>query len=329
VETDFKTLANKVINSNGLPSKKKAIVFSLCLFISIFFWLLIKFSKEFQLNVICPISFTNLPAEKILMNRLDTTLLITIKSQGFNLLYYQLFKKKNTLKIDASLLNQNDSISNIEPSQLLKMLSKQFDFNYEIVNVYPDNFTLHWEKALVKRYAVKPNLSINYKKQFQLYNTIKTEPDSISVSGTKSDLEKIKCFYTKRTTLNNISKSQNIFVDILIPTNLQRIKLFTPKVKVFIPVEKFTEAEIEIGVTISNNSSMKNIKLFPDKVKITYQVALKDFKKVNQEMFLAVTNINDSKINKEFYVKVDLIKFPDFVKISKIYPEKLEYIIFK
>ena len=93
METDFKILANKVINVNGLPSKKKIIVFSLCLFISLFFWMLIKFSKEFQLTVLCPVSFVNLPKDKVLMNNADTTFLITIKSQGFNLLYYQLFKK--------------------------------------------------------------------------------------------------------------------------------------------------------------------------------------------------------------------------------------------
>ena len=328
METDFKTLANKVIDTNRLPSKKKAIVFSLCLFIALIFWMLIKFSKEFQLTVLCPVSFVNLPTDKVLMSNADTTFSITIKSQGFNLLYYQLFKKKNVLKIDAALLkfNANDTISYLDATQLTKLASKQFDFNYEIVNILPDVFALRWERALMKRVAVKLNLTIDYQKKFQLYDSITIEPDTISVSGTKFDLEQIKCFSTKKIVLNNVSCTQNLFVDIVQPVNLTKIKLFTPKIKICIPVEKFTETEIEVPIHILD---VNNIKLFPEKVKITYQVALKDFKKANQEMFVAVANISKSKTNKNFNAKVELIKFPSFVKISKIYPEKIEYIIFK
>ena len=331
METDFRTLANKVINSDGLPSKKKITIFSLCLFISLFFWMLIKFSKEFQLTVACPVTFVNLPNDKILLNNADTSFLITIRAKGFNLLYYQLFKKKYIIKVDVSLLkyslNKNDTTSYLGTTELSKLVSKQLGFDYETLNILPDTYALHWEKAYLKKVPVKLNLSINYKKQFQLYDTIKVEPDSISVSGTKSDLEKIKYFYTQKLTLKNISNSQNLFVDIVKPSHLQKIKLFTQKVKLNIAVEKFTEAEIEIPVMSS--TGMNNVKLFPEKVRITYQVALKDFKKVNREMFVAHTDINKSKANNDFHAKVDLIKFPDFVKITKVYPEKIEYIIFK
>ncbi len=333
METDFKTLANKVINTNGLPSKKKILVFSFCLLISLSFWMLIRFSKDFQSTVLCPVSFVNLPADKVLMNNADTTFFITIKSQGFNLLYYQLFKKKRRLKIDVSLLSlstsQNGTISKLATSQLTKLISKQFDFNYEIVSVFPDTFVLRWKKAFLKKVPVKLNLTINYTKQYQLYDSIRIEPRTISVSGTKSDLEQIEYFSTGKLVLNDVSSSQNLVVDIVKPSGFSKIKLSAPKIKLSIPVEKFTETEIEVPVAILDNADMNNIKLFPEKVKITYQVALKDFKKVNHEMFVAVANINKTGTNEDYNAKVDLIKFPSFVKISKIYPEKIEYIVFK
>ncbi len=331
METDFRTLANKVINSDGLPSKKKITIFSLCLFISLFFWMLIKFSKEFQLAVVCPVTFINLPNDKVLLNNADTSFLITIRAKGFNLLYYQLFKNKDIIKVDVSILknslNKDDSTSYLGATELSKLLNKQLDFNYETLNILPDTYALHWEKAYIKKVPIKLNLSINYKKQFQLYDSIKIEPDSISVSGKKSDLELITFLNTQKLTLKNLSNSQNLFIDIVKPSHLQKIKLFTQKVKLNIAVEKFTEAEIEIPVTTSDG--MKNVKLFPEKVRITYQVALKDFKKVNTEMFAAHTDINKSKMNNDFHAKVDLIKSPSFVKITKVYPEKIEYIIFK
>ncbi len=332
METDFKVLANKVINVNGLPSKKKIIVFSFCLFISLFFWMLIKFTKVFHLTVLCPVTFVNLPKDKVLMDNADTTFLITIKSEGYNLLYYQLFKKKTRLRIDASLLKfnsvQNDTISNLSTSQITKLANNQFNFDYEIVSVFPETYALHWEKAYMKKVPVKLNLTINYTKQYQLYDTIRIEPDTINISGTKSELAQINYLYTNKVNLQNISQSQDIVVDVFKPLNFPKIKLNASKIKITIPVEKYTEAEIDIPVIVSDNET-NNIKLFPEKVRVTYQVALKDFKKVNQEMFLAVTNINKDKTNKDYNAKVDIIKSPSFIKISKIYPEKLEYIILK
>ncbi|NVN96377.1 MAG: hypothetical protein HXX18_13970 [Bacteroidetes bacterium] len=331
METDFKTFANKVINTDGLPSKKKILMFSFCLFISLFFWMLIKFSKEFQLTVVCPVSFVNLPNDKVLMNNSDTAFLITIRTKGFNLLYYQLFKKKFMIKVDASLLKyaqgSNDTISYLGASELSKLVNKQFDFDYETVNIVPDTYTLLWEKAYLKKIAVKSNLTLNFKEQFQLYDTIKMAPDSILVSGTKSDLEQIKFFTTQRITLKNVCRSEDVFADILKPSVPEKVKIFTQKVKLSIAVERFTESEIEIPITPSVNGS--NIKLFPERVKITYQVALKDFKKVNREMFVVYADINRSIVSDGIHAKVDLIKAPDLVKITKVYPEKIEYIIFK
>ena len=294
METDFKILANKVINVNGLPSKQKVIVFSFCLFISLFFWLLIKFSKDFQLTVRCPVSFVNLPNDRVLMCNADTSFLITIKAQGFQLLYYQLFQKKNILKLDVAQIQRNsntsDTVSYLGYSQLSKLIGKQIDFKYEIINFLPDTFALHWEKAFLKKLPVKLNLSISYQKQYQLYDTILIEPDSIYVSGTIADLAQIKYFVTKKLVLNNLSTSQHLFLDIVQPAHLSKIKMFTEKIKISIPVEKFTETEIEVPVTTLNNTG--KIKFFPEKVKITYQVALKDFKKVSREMFEAMADVD-------------------------------------
>ena len=331
METDFKILANKVINVNGLPSKQKVIVFSFCLFISLFFWLLIKFSKDFQLTVRCPVSFVNLPTDRVLMCNADTSFLITIKAQGFQLLYYQLFQKKNILKLDVAQIQRNsntsDSISYLGYSQLSKLIGKQIDFNYEIINFLPDTFALHWEKAFFKKLPVKLNLTISYQKQYQLYDTIQIEPDSIYVSGTTADLAQLNYFVTKKLVLNNLCTSQYLFLDIVQPPHLSKIKMFTEKVKLSIAVEKFTETEIEVPVTTLNNTG--KIKFFPEKVKLTYQVALKDFKKVSREMFEAVADVDKSKTTDGINVKVELLKYPSFVKITKIYPEKIEYIIFK
>lgn len=332
METEFKTTADKVIKNKRLQNRKKILIFSFCLFISLFFWMLKKFSNDYQLVVPFKVSLQNLPSDKVLLNNMDTTLFITIKSQGFNLIYFQLFYKSETKNIDISQIQltegKDQNTSYIGASQLIKLFKRQAEFNYNIVSIFPDTFALYWEKAYFKNVAVKPLLNLNFQKQYQLYDSLILTPDTICISGTYEDLKQINTLYTKPQTLNNLNSNQFIYLNIKKPVLKNRIKYFADKVKVFVPVEKFTEAEIEVPINIQNNLEKYDIKIFPDKVKVKYLVALKDFKKVTPEMFVAAAKIQS--INKsDNKAKIDIVNYPPNIRITKIYPEKLEYIIFK
>jgi len=289
------------------------------------------FSKEYQLVIPYQISLNNFPADKVLLNSIDTSFLITIKSQGFNLIYFQIFKKTPKITVDLSQVqlfeDRNKNTIYLGASQLIKSIKKQNGFDYNITNVYPDTIALHWEKAFKKKVAVKSMLKLNFQKQYHLYDDVKVSPDTIVISGTYNDIRDINSVYTQALTLNDLSNNQTRYLNIYKPINKNRVKYFVDKVKIFIPVEKFTESEIEIPINIQADNVKNNIKIFPDKVKITYLVALKDFKKISQEMFVATCNPLSSKdINK---AKINLLNFPSNIRITKIYPEKIEYIIFK
>ncbi len=332
METEFKTLADKVIKNKRLQNKKKLIIFSFCLLISMSFWTLKKFSKEYQLIVPFKISFQNLPENKVLLNNSDTTFYITIKSQGFNLIYYQLFNETKKINIDLSKIQlfkgYNKNTSYLGASQIIKAIKKQNTLDYNIVSVYPDTFALLWENAYIKNVAVKPILKLNFQKQYQLYDSIKVIPDSIYISGIRSEIDNIKFLFTQSLSLNDLKSNKSIYLNIIKPNDKTKVKLFSDKVKIIISVEKYTEAEIEVPINIQNNLQQSDIKIFPDKVKIKYLVALKDFKKINKEMFVAIATIK-TNTKSENKAKIEIVNFPSNLKISKIYPEKVEYIIFK
>ena len=64
-----------------------------------------------------------------------------------------------------------------------------------------------------------------------------------------------------------------------------------------------------------------------DKIKITYLVALKDFKRVDQDMFLATVRVGEeittSKLN------VEITHKPSFIKITKVEQEQVEFLVLK
>ncbi len=331
LETEFKKIADKALKNKNIQNRKKLIIFSICLFISLFFWTLKKFSKEYQLTLQYKIHFHNFPSDKVLLNNTDSSFFVTIKSQGFNLIYHQLFNHNDNILIDFSqikLHENNNNISYLGASQILKVIKKQSDINYNIIGLFPDTFALKWEKAFYKNIAVIPKLKLNFQKQYQLYDSLKITPDSIYISSTKDDISQIQKFYTQSLVLNDLKSNQTAYLNIIKPKQFPKIKLFAEKVKIHLSVEKYTESEIEIPIGILNNTKSQNIKLFPEKVKIKYMVALKDYKKINEQMFTAAINTEHFNLS-DNKTKISIIRVPEKIKILNIYPEKVEYIIFK
>ena len=304
---------------------------SLCLLISISLWLLIKFSEDYLFTIQIPISFTNIPPDRILIDKDTIILTASMKTQGINALYYHFFDKKDIIKIDYSLLKnkENTNKTNIQfnSSQLLKIIDKQFDYKHEITSLSPENISLSFEKTYFKVVPIKLNTQLQFEDQFMLYDTIKLTPNKVCISGTEKMLKNIDHLTTEPIILNNLNANQSIFISLANPEKESDLKLFVDKIKVNIAVEKFTESSIEVPVIISNGNN--KLKLFPDKVKITYMVALKDFKKINKDLFDVEVNGNLGKSDENNKLKVELVKSPGFIKVTKIYPDNVEYIIFK
>ena len=93
-------------------------------------------------------------------------------------------------------------------------------------------------------------------------------------------------------------------------------------------VTKYTEASIELPLVYENVPAGYGIKTFPDKVTVKYNVALKNYEKINPANFTAVIDYNEIKsgVNK---LKVILTKYPNEINSPKIIPAKVEFIIRK
>ena len=130
-------------------------------------------------------------------------------------------------------------------------------------------------------------------------------------------------------TLSDLSNSTTISLAIIPPVNHKNVRYNTQEVKITIPVEKYTEAIINIPVkAMAGNPGIK-IKTFPEEITVTYLVALKDFNKIDQNMFKVSANPGPLMHNSPRILKVKLIQYPPFVKITKIEPEMVEYVILK
>jgi len=115
----------------------------------------------------------------------------------------------------------------------------------------------------------------------------------------------------------------------LYPSNIDKLRIATHKVKIFIPVEKFTETAIDVPVKVKSILKNNLIKVYPDKVKVSVQVAVKDYKKINSDLFNLEADLGSVFSNNENKLQVKVVSKPDFVRNLKISPERVEFIVFK
>jgi len=153
-------------------------------------------------------------------------------------------------------------------------------------------------------------------------------PDCVTIKGPEKKIDYLDSASLGVIKLDQLNQNFTGEKSFSRDTTSQYLSFNPDKVSFSIPVEKYTEAETEVPLKIINSNGLK-VKTFPDKVRIFYTVALKDYPKIEPGMILAVADISKVNLAEEDKIKVSLDSYPSFIRINKIEPEKVEFIIVK
>jgi hypothetical protein len=319
-------------NISGRLRKYNISIFVLCIFIAAFIWVLIKLSSNYSTEFAFPVSYTNLPQNLILVNEVDKQIQIGIEDQGFVLARLKYFTKKSVFKIDVSDFNVRQSgdglIAAVATKDWVQQMYKSFSIDGEITFSRPDTIVFMFEKVVSKTVDVVANFKYSFKKQYYLYDSVQLEPAQATISGLASAIDTITKLTTESTRFVGLSATFETEIKLYNPLP-GIIALNPPSVGITIPIEKFTESEILIPVSIPESGDDMRVKIFPDKVRVVYLVALKDFRKINADMFSASIDLGDIKKSTDTKIPITIDAFPFFARIKKIDPPEAEYLILK
>ena len=251
--------------------------------------------------------------------------------KGFDLIGEKFFKKHYPLIINLSGLEDSDQQSLFNSyiliSDLEKTIENQIENSANVIKISPDTVFFSFEDIMSKKVPVIPNISYQYQPQYQLYDTIQVYPDSIRVSGIKSMIDTIEYVETVAMDITGIDGNRSLEAAIKMINAKDKIQYSPEFINVDLKVEKFTESAYTIPIKIVSDDPNKKIRIFPDKVKVTFMVALKDFSRVDSGMFeSAIVYTAGSDLKK---LDVDLLSYPSFIKVTRIEPRNVEYIILK
>lgn len=303
-----------------------------CLFIAIIIWFTIKLSDEYDTVIQIPVTYTHLPGNRVLTSASDTVLQVEIFEKGSDILRMHYLQKIEPAEINLRFLPlypKGDQYQGIvTPSLLINDIEREQNLIGKIISIRPDTIYLYFARKKSRKVPVKANLDLTFEKEFMQYGPTDFTPDSVEVKGPENIIDDVKFASLGTIRLDHLSQNFKEVKGFSNENSNRNISFYPDKVTVSIPVEKFTEAETEVPVNVINNNELK-VKTFPDKVKIFYNVALKDYAKIEPGMILAVADLSTVNLQEDDKINVTLRSFPSYIHINKIEPEMVEFIIIK
>lgn len=311
--------------------RKQLFIFLLCLVISVFVWFMLKLSSDYQSVIPIKIHFTNIPGNKTLTGMTDTTVTVSIKEKGTELLRIKYISRQQVAEVNLRnirLARSGDGYRGyVLSSSLISPIENALGLTGRIESIYPDTLFVFMEDRASQRVPVTLDITTGFKAQYMLYGKIALDPDTVTVTGPGGMIRSVREADIGKINLTNLDQTVTVRRQVIRDSNQLWINYSPGWITVTIPVEKFTEAVIELPVNMISDSSGMRIKTFPETVKVTYNIAIKDFGQITSDMFEAAVSLDLEDLSTSQSLRVNLLRQPPLVRVTKIEPDKVEFII--
>ncbi|NOU58952.1 CdaR family protein [Marinifilum caeruleilacunae] len=319
-------------NKEKITSNKKLLVYLFFVGLSTIFWFLNALSKEYTTNINYPVYYMNLPEDKVLTNELPKKLSLRVKANGLYLLRYKLstaflsnpfdVNKYTNNRITGSSLNSY----NLLTSSITARVEKELSTGIQLESISPDTIRFQFSPILEKKVPVELNLKLNYEQQFMQGGIILPEFDSVLVKGPQSLLDSVFIAKTELLELSGLKKTTEKEIDF---NKIKGISFSPKKVKVNIPVERFTEANKNVPIKVDNLPDSVLLRLFPGDVKLSYFVGMNKYENITEDHFDLRVDYLEATQGDGNKLKVELKRSPDFVSNVRFYPQTVTFLIEK
>lgn len=305
---------------------RKINTFLIFFFVSFMLWTLIKLSNTYTDTIKITVEYTNLADDKILLGSQENIIEAQVKTTGFRMLRQKFFK--STIEVDLKKVNR------LKAGETFYVLSddainKHLYQETEILKVSPDTLFLKLGKNKTKEVPVIHQLALTFEKGYNLYDSLRIEPKTITISGPEDIVDLQKVVYTEIKQIEAINKDIEFEVKLLKNDSLKRLNYSESTVKAVARVDKFTEGKLSIPLHVTNLPQGYSIKLFPKEVTVTYTANVSDFNGITENDFSILCDYKDIQNTDASFFIPKLGKRPKTVKTFRVENKKINFLIKK
>ncbi|MGB8706312.1 MAG: YbbR-like domain-containing protein, partial [Gillisia sp.] len=175
-------------------------------------WIFMQFSKDYTEVMKLPITYVNVPKDKILLDSKPETLQIRIKDKGFNLALHKIMPPRLKIDLNEAVEKKDKLVYDLQ--QQKQAILSQLDLDYENASFLQPSLNIDFQQSAVKTLKVVSRLQFSYAVGYSALSPVKLEPDSEKVSGPKKILDTLSEIPTAPLRVTNISKDIKGSVDL-------------------------------------------------------------------------------------------------------------------
>jgi YbbR domain-containing protein len=305
--------------------RRRLSAFITCLVFAIFAWLFTTLSNPYKFTIKQVLIFRNAPQKRAFHPLQSDTVNAIVQGTGWQMLFSKFNDDKKVVSVDLHTL---DSKNYVVLSTQLKQINANKDVEHEIIVINPDTLFFDFSNRTIKKVPIELVTAIKYQKQFAQSDDIVLMPKYVTISGPAEVLNKITSWKTDSIKLNEANEDFNSRINLR-GVREGNLNIVPKSVIVNIPIDEYTEKTIEVPVKLINNHNYYDVKVFPQKVKVTLTTSLNNYPDLNEDDFEAVADLELWRHNGYSVLPVKVTRLPSYSKVVKIEPQNVDFIIKK
>ncbi|HTD41771.1 MAG TPA: YbbR-like domain-containing protein [Mucilaginibacter sp.] len=305
--------------------RRRVSAFFTCLVLAALAWVFTTLSNSYNFTVKEILTYKNAPQKRAFHSLQPDTINATMQGTGWEMLFSKMNYENKKITVDLHTLENKDFI--VLSSQL-KEINDRKEFDNQIINFNPDTLYFDFSNRAVKRVPIRLVSNINYQQQFAQSNDVIIKPSYVTLSGPGNVIDKIQSWDTDSLAVDSVDETVRTNIELL-PSKEGNVSVYPKSVQVVVPVDEFTEKEISIPVKLINNHDYYKVKVFPQKVKVTFTTSLNRFSEIDEDLFEASADLNLWQSHGYTTLPVRLTRLPAYCKIVKIEPQNIDFIVRK
>jgi len=309
----------------SVTERRRVSAFFTCIVLAAFAWIIVTLSNTYNYTVRQVLNFKNVPQKRAFHSLQPDTVNTTVKGTGWQMLFSKMKSENKVVKVDLSTLERENYV--VLSSQLPEINDTR-DANSKITSFTPDTLYFDFSNRSIKRVPVQLLMSVKYQRQYAQSDNVTLKPAYVTLSGPSAVIDKISAWKTDSLTLKDVDETISSHLNLEQPKE-GNISIYPKNVEVTVPVNEFTEKTIEVPVKLVNNYNYFNVKVFPQKVKVTFTTSLNKYADIDEDLFEAEADLDMWKKHSYTVLPVMLTKLPEFCKVVKIEPKNIDFIIKK
>lgn len=304
---------------------KKILTFAFFVLLSAVFWFMQIYRQNFNTTYNIPVKYVSIPDSVVFETRLPSEIEVYVEDNGYGLFKYFFRRRNDSLTINVREIINSPNGKVMQGSYLEQELRNRLLPSTTILSYNPSRISFNYSLLQQKKVPVILDVQIFLASGYLLSGDIYTIPDSVLLYGGRDNLANINYAYTVSDTITNVRSQEPLTFDIK-PIN--NIRFVPDRVDVVVPVDRYTQKDVTIPISVINMPEDLNVRFFPSTVKVSFLIGLSQYNTVNEEDFSIQLDYNDLKDMHES-VPLRLTLYPDHIQNLSLSPSEVEFIFEK